>query len=986
MRPILFAALLAAVAAAPASASTVPYRTDAELVALARRVIRGRVLDTAAERTPGGAVRTRTRLAVIEDFTGGTDRVITVYELGGVLPDGSGMFVPGSPSFARGEEVVLCLEPAGDGFRTVALGFSAFRVGAPTPGGARLTRMDGDLSVLGRLRGAEPARTLDAFRATAGTVTGVRARLVVGATEAAAMVAAVPVQAPFTLLGGGIRWQEADSAVAIQWYRNTLTPSPVEAGDTDTEIRTALRAWTDPTNASIELNFAGTRLIQPDPEPNAPFCNADNLGAGLITFGDPRDELPVGVLAIGGGCVSSDTHVVNGQAFRRFTHGFIVFNDSAALSGFTAPPNITRILEHEIGHGIGLGHTDQGEDNIMYPACCPAGMPVPPAIGPDDRAGLEFIYPPGAQTCTYTLSPQTTTIGPIGGEALIAVTPSRVSCAWTVTSNVPWIVPTEGTAGAGNGTVRLSVLPAFGGQAQRSGTLSIASATATVVQSADTDADTDGLPDAWETFFGLNPASATGSDGPSGDPDSDGVSNADERTAGSHPRGSVRRYLAEGAANAFFDTEVALFNSESARASVWLRIQPESGPEVALPVLIPPRTLRTVLAPIFKTLVPGSFAILVETDRVVVVDRTMRWGASGYGAHSESAVDAPSTTWYLAEGSTSGDFALFYLLQNPGNSPAQATVRFLRPAPQTPIERTYTVAPRARLTIPVDTVAPELANGDVSGVITATQPIIVERAMYLSRPGQPFAAGHESAGVTAPSMEWFLAEGATGTFFDLFVLIENPGVTDAQVEVQYLLPSGGNLVMTKQYLVRAESRFTIYVDNEEVPAGSGQRPLASTAVAMRVRALNGVPIIVERAMWWPQPAWYEAHNAPATTMTGSEWAMAGGITGGPKGAETYVLIANTAAVPRIVSVSLHFEEDEPPLSTSLTVPPQSRTNVPIGVTFPQAAGRRIAILVGQVGLGLGVPGEIVVERATYESPGGVTWAAGTAAVATRITP
>ena len=62
----------------------------------------------------------------------------------------------------------------------------------------------------------------------------------------------------------------------------------------------------------------------------------------------------------------------------------------------------------------------------------------------------------------------------------------------------------------------------------------------------------------------------------------------------------------------------------------------------------------------------------------------------------------------------------------------------------------------------------------MSGVVTATQPIVVERAMYLSRPDQPFAAGHESAGVTAPATSWFLAEGATGSFFDLFVLIENP--------------------------------------------------------------------------------------------------------------------------------------------------------------------------------------------------------------------
>ena len=40
--------------------------------------------------------------------------------------------------------------------------------------------------------------------------------------------------------------------------------------------------------------------------------------------------------------------------------------------------------------------------------------------------------------------------------------------------------------------------------------------------------------------------------------------------------------------------------------------------------------------------------------------------------------------------------------------------------------------------------------------------------------GQPFAAGHGSAGVTAAATSWFLAEGATGAFFDLFVLLANP--------------------------------------------------------------------------------------------------------------------------------------------------------------------------------------------------------------------
>ena len=103
----------------------------------------------------------------------------------------------------------------------------------------------------------------------------------------------------------------------------------------------------------------------------------------------------------------------------------------------------------------------------------------------------------------------------------------------------------------------------------------------------------------------------------------------------------------------------------------------------------------------------------------------------------------------------------------------------------------------------------------MSARLVATQPIVVERAMYLSRPDQPFAAGHSSAGVTAPATSWYLAEGATGGFFDLFILIANPGPTAAIVEARYLTAAGRTL--TKSYVVAANSRRTIYVDAEQFP-------------------------------------------------------------------------------------------------------------------------------------------------------------------------
>ncbi len=49
------------------------------------------------------------------------------------------------------------------------------------------------------------------------------------------------------------------------------------------------------------------------------------------------------------------------------------------------------------------------------------------------------------------------------------------------------------------------------------------------------DRDGDGLPDAWETQYGLDPDSAIGDDGYDGDPDDDGASNYEEYIAGTNP-------------------------------------------------------------------------------------------------------------------------------------------------------------------------------------------------------------------------------------------------------------------------------------------------------------------------------------------------------------------------------------------------------------------------------------------------------------------
>lgn len=497
------------------------------------------------------------------------------------------------------------------------------------------------------------------------------------------------------------------------------------------------------------------------------------------------------------------------------------------------------------------------------------------------------------------------------------------------------------------------------------------------------DSDTDTLPDTWEIQFGLNPGSASGNDGAAGDPDADGRSNAQELIDGTHPRGVFQRYLAEGATSAFFKTRIALLNTAAATAHVQLRYLKGDGTVASQVLALPGLRRQTVDVATLPGLGAAEFSTVVEADDTVVVDRTMTWDGTGYGSHAESGVRAPAPVWYLAEGSTAGPFSLFYLIQNPSltqNSTVRVT--FLRPN-GTPVVKTYNVGPRTRFNIWVNQI-PEVAVTDVSGILETTNnvPIIVERAMYLSTAAQVFAAGHESAGVTASASTWFLAEGATGPFFDEFVLIANPSTTAAQVRATYLLPGGTTL--TKDYAVPATSRFNIWVDEESFP-GLG-KALANTAVSVTLEALNGVPFIAERSMWWPGPTfatWAEAHNSPGATQTGTKWALAEGevgAAGSPDQTDTYILLANSSAGTGTVRVTLRFE-DGTSAERTFSVAGRSRANVWVKAEFPAAVGRRFGTIVESLGSS---PVQLVVERAMYANANGIVWAAGTNALATRL--
>ena len=320
-------------------------------------------------------------------------------------------------------------------------------------------------------------------------------------------------------------------------------------------------------------------------------------------------------------------------------------------------------------------------------------------------------------------------------------------------------------------------------------------------------------------------------------------------------------------------------------------------------------------------------------------------------------------------------------MQNPNAQAAHVTVTYLLSS-GAPLTKNYVVPAQSRFNIWVDNegatdpALAALASAEFSAVIESTNgvPIIAERAMYLDQPGRALGAGHESAGVTAPSTQWFLAEGATGSYFDLFILIANPQATPATVQADYLLTTGQ--VITRNYTVPGNSRFNIWVDQE--PGSGRRRALDPHHVHQRRPDHRRAGDVVAGPT---SATWQEAHNSPGETTTGTRWAMAEGEVGGPRSTDTYVLIANTSAFAGTARVTVLFEDGTAPVTRTFALAASSRSNVAPASDFPETVGKRFGMLVESIGA---TPAQIVVERAMYSDANGVNWAAGTNALATRL--
>lgn len=496
------------------------------------------------------------------------------------------------------------------------------------------------------------------------------------------------------------------------------------------------------------------------------------------------------------------------------------------------------------------------------------------------------------------------------------------------------------------------------------------------------DADNDGLPDAWETTYGLNPSDAT--DGAS-DRDADGQTASQEYAAGTHPGAVPVRYFAEGANGNFFATTLTLFNPNDAGLVANVRFLGSAGATVSCPVTLPTRTPVRVVAD-DMSLPFSEFSMLIEAPDQVVAERRMTWDrSSDYGSHASSGVAAPSTTWHFAEGATISGIQTFFLLQNPGTLPATVTMRYLLTS-GTPQERRHVVPAQSRLTVWVNQEGAPMQAAEFATSVQADRPIVAERAVYRDVAAQTYGAGSAAAGVPSPEREWNFAEGATGTFFDTYLLLANPSEQAVEATVRFVTDFDRNDLgpiltpVVRTYRLAPRSRLTVRVADQDAM-------LAAQQVSLRVTA--SAPIVAERAMWWPGPTpatWAENHADTGAGAAGTSWAVADvQADAAAEGWDTFLLVDSTESTGPLVRVRVGCE-DGTTIDRTLALLPY-RVTLWMRYEFPEIVGRRCSATLESLPRKLTLSPTVLpnrapirVEKAMYSG----SFSAGTSTSGTRL--
>ncbi|HVF91463.1 MAG TPA: NBR1-Ig-like domain-containing protein, partial [Blastocatellia bacterium] len=458
------------------TASTVITPSDDDLIVGARAIVRGKVLSMASTFDPEqNKVYTYVKLKVQEVLKGQlTERKIVIKLLGGQAGENS-TTIFGNPEFKIGEKAVVYLDTWPDGSLKVHHMFLGKYTITRDEGTGReiATRAPADANVIKlqiQGKGNEPSKTITERMELSSFVALIKSRLSVNRERSVTFeqnyyrdlpIHAVPEEYDARVSDGRItpqytfivnpprRWFEPDTGLPVI-TKVKLDNAP--GASTLQDIEAAMGAWTGIPGCSLQVHSGGamTNCYTGLAGIGVVFDNCDGYNSASPTCS--------GLLAWGGfSQVGSGTRVVNGVSFGRATQGFVSFNPWASCF-FTNPCNVREVATHEIGHALGLGHSQFGAAT-MSPSAHFDGRCA--SIRADDEDGMRFIYPGTGGALTITTS--TLAVGTSGAaySAQVTAIGGTSPYTWLVTAgNLP---PGLGIASTGATTAAITGTPTTDG-------------------------------------------------------------------------------------------------------------------------------------------------------------------------------------------------------------------------------------------------------------------------------------------------------------------------------------------------------------------------------------------------------------------------------------------------------------------------------------------------------------------------------------------
>ena len=413
-------------------------------------------------------------------------------------------------------------------------------------------------------------------------------------------------------------------------------------------------------------------------------------------------------------------------------------------------------------------------------------------------------------------------------------------------------------------------------------------------------------------------------------------------------------YLPEGSTAWGFRSYIQIQNPNDADLNARVTYMLTDGKTRELTVGLP-KMSQVSVAP-EETIGQADFSTRVECvqGKTIAVDRGMVWqsgAGNAIGTHNSIGVTAPSTNWYLPEGSSNWGFQTWLLIQNPNEVEASCDVTYMIEGVG-PKVINHIVPAQSRATYNMEE---EVGGADASIQVASNIGVIPERAMYTFWPEgesyeNPRREGHDSVGVTRAAREFYLAEGTTAWGFTTYVLVENPNDTEVDVTMTYMTNEGP--VADAPFKMPAKSRKTVRV-NDAHP---------DMDLSTLVRATK--PIVAERSMYWAAPDvnGQATHDSIGTDAAHATWFLPdGGTSPDDGGLETFTLVQNPNKSDVEVRISYLGNGGTENVVFTDVIPGNSRRTYNMADKYGADADASASIMVESLTAGK----KVIAERAIY---------------------